>query len=62
MSASLDALATLRGEQRGQNFLICLRGICGDGDELLRLVKSCPQDELRGLCRLLQKTIERAAR
>ena len=40
-------------------FLTVLKGISGDGDELHRLIRSTPDGELRGLCRGLQKSIER---
>ena len=57
-----EAAAFLRGEQRALQFLTVLRALSGDGDELYRLIRLTPADELRGLCRGLQKSIERMPR
>ena len=54
-----EAAAFLRGEQRAMQFLTVLKGISGDGDELYRLIRLTPADELRGACRGLQKVLER---
>lgn len=54
-----EARSFLRGEQRAAQFLAVLRSLSGDGDELYRLIRSTPDGELRGLCRGLQKSIER---
>ena len=57
-----QAEAHLRGEQRARDLLAVLRvGLTG-GDELLRVILACPADELRGLCRGLQKHIEQMPR
>jgi hypothetical protein len=57
-----EAAAFLRGERRALQFLIVLKGISGDGDELHRLIRSTPPDELRGLCRAFQKRLEQLPR
>jgi len=63
MTAADRAAAVIRGETRAQDFLRTLRCVLGDGDELLRLLQPITdRDELAGVCRVLQKTIERAAR
>ena len=54
-----EARAFLRGETRATSFLVVLRALSGDGDELFRLVRVTPADELRGVCRSLQKVLER---
>ena len=43
-------------------FLTVLRALSGDGDELYRLIRLTPADELRGACRSLQKHLERQPR
>ena len=57
-----EAAAFLRGERRALQFLTVLKGISGDGDELYRLIRLTPPDELRGACRSLQKHLERQPR
>ena len=57
-----EAAAFLRGEQRAMQFLTVLRALSGDGDELYRLIRLTPADELRGACRSLQKHLERQPR
>lgn len=57
-----QAEAHLRGEQRARDLLAVLRVSLTDGDELLRVIRACPADELPGLCRGLQKSIERMPR
>ena len=59
VTAHDEAAAFLRGERRATQFLTVLRGISGDGDELYRLVRLAPADELRGVCRGIQKHLER---
>ena len=54
-----EAAGFLRGEQRAAQFLTVLRALSGDGDELYRLIRLTPADELRGACRGLQKVLER---
>ena len=54
-----EARSFLRGEQRAAQFLAVLRSLSGDGDELYRLIRLTPADELRGACRGLQKGLER---
>ena len=57
-----QAEAHLRGEQRARDLLAALRVSPTDGDELLRVILACPADELPGLCRVIQKCLDRSAR
>ena len=57
-----EAAGFLRGEQRAMQFLTVLRALSGDGDELYRLIRLTPADELRGLCRGIQKHVEQLPR
>jgi hypothetical protein len=57
-----QAEAHLRGEQRARDLLAVLRVSLTDGDELLRVIRTCPTDELPGLARLIQKCLDRSAR
>lgn len=56
------AEAHLRGEQRARDLLAVLRVSLTDGDELLRVIRTCPAEELPGLCRGIQKHVEQLPR
>jgi hypothetical protein len=57
-----QAEAHLRGEQRARDLLAVLRVSLTDGDDLLRVIRTCPADELPGLARVLQKCLDRGMR
>jgi hypothetical protein len=60
---ALDPLEVAQGTSDADDFLVALRGLLGDGDELFRflvaLQKTSTEDRLRGACRALQKRLER---
>jgi hypothetical protein len=60
---AFDPLEVAQGTSDADDFLVALRGILGDGDELYRFLlapqKSSTDDRLRGACQRLQKFIER---
>jgi hypothetical protein len=62
MAAHDEAADFLRGEKRAAQFLAVLKSLAGDGDELYRLIRLTPPDELRGLCRAFQKRLEQLPR
>ncbi len=57
-----QAEAHLRGERRARDLLAVLRVSLADGDELLRVIRACPADELPGLARFFQKCLDRGVR
>jgi hypothetical protein len=61
---AFDPLEVAQGTSDADAFLIALRGILGDGDELYRFLvtlrRERSDDRLRGACARLQKAIERA--
>jgi len=57
-----QAEARLRGERRARDLLTLLTVSITTGDELHRVIRACPPDELAGLCRAVQKALERQPR
>ncbi|MEP6608810.1 MAG: hypothetical protein ABJA83_09035 [Burkholderiaceae bacterium] len=59
-----DPFEIISGQSEAEAFLISLRCSLGDGDELFYFMRtmnsgSGGEDRLRGVCRTLQKQIER---
>ena len=56
----------IAGQRDAECFLLSLRTMLGDGDELSRFLllkmQGQPSEWVRGFCRVIQKTLERGPR